>query len=165
MATTAFTDFQSEVARFNHEVSDLEGTMDELVKVLQRAVRRLRNELLNDEISAVKSRNQTLTAEFGKRLKEVTLALSAATTCQNALRKTAKERAAQMTPEQRREALHRMVLDLPYGERRHFIASLAAAHTTKRQEALAAGVETKASNNEAGGPLQGGPSTLFVELA
>ena len=148
--------FERELVKFNNEVVDLEAVLDDLVKVLQRSVRRLRDDLL-------KAHGLEVGREFGRQVKEVTLALSAATTCQNALRKTAKERASTMTAEQRREAVGRLVLNLPYQERRTFIANLAKAHCDKRKADLESGVETvDRSDIQVGLTLT---RTLFVELS
>lgn len=157
------TQFSKDLARFNHETVDLEGTLDDLVRVLQRAVTQLRNELIVS--NGVAARNQVVTADFGKRLKEVTLALSAATTCQNALRKTAKERAATMTPEERLAAVGRMVDNLGYYTRRRLLTGLCASHNAKRVAALELGLEERDPDEKAEhigtGPS---PTTLFVEL-
>lgn len=151
--------FGKDLAKFNHETVDLEGTLEDLVKVLQRAVMNLRNEIV--QTNGVRSQNQVVTADFAKRLKEVTAAMSAATTCQNALRKTAKERAASMSPEERQAAVFRMIIGLGYYDRRRLLTSLCEAHNAKRQETLDLGI---ADGKPVGDSIGSGPSTLFVEL-
>lgn len=167
MPLNAHQQFSASLARFDHEVVDLDGTLNDLVRVLAKAVQQLKAEMVRE--TAVAPENRTVTETFAKRLKEVTAALSAATTCQNALYKTAKQRAAEMTPEQRQAALGRILLGLPYWDRRKLLGALCEAHNAKRAEALAMGVEAVEGGgdhrNPLGDTIGGGPSKIFVELA
>ena len=146
--------YKHELAKFDREVVDLEAVLTDLVKVLQRAVQALRDELLTPALGGGK---RFVTPDYGKRVKEVTAALSAATTCQNALRKTAKQRAQEMTPEERIEALRRTIDGLPYSARRKFVAAVMESHNAIVRRCQEEGIQD-------GPPAEGGPSKIFVEL-
>jgi len=132
---------QSAVARFNHEPVDLDGTLDDLERVFQRVVVRLRDEVLDHEASKAGARNTALRPEFGKILKEATTALAAVVAARKSLWATAKERAGRMSPEERAEAMKLSVLKMPYLERRKFLRDLCARHTAQHRSAVAAGAE------------------------
>lgn len=160
---TAHSQFITNLVKFNHEVVDLDGTLGELVQVLAKAVSQLKAEMVRD--TGTRPENHTVSDTFARRLKEVTTALSAATTCQNALYKTAKQRAAAMTPEERMAALGRILLGLDYWTRRKLLTDLCEAHNAKRAEALELGFDNADYRNPLGDIIGGGPSKIFVELA
>lgn len=145
---TAHQEHVSAVARFNHEVVDLDGALDDLLRVLQRSIQRLRDELLAQELSPAGQRNTVLGEKFGRQLKEVTTALTSATQAQRALWATAKERAGKMSPEERAEALKRTVLKLPYLERRAFLLDLCRRHTAAHAEAVETGAEKRLADTQ-----------------
>ena len=166
----AMDQYRRSLTSFDHDVVDLDGTLNELIRVLAKAVQQLKAEMVRDTVVAPE--NRTITDTFARRLKEVTSALSAATTCQVALYKTAKQRAAAMTPEERQTALSRILLSIPYWDRRKLLTELCESHNAKRREALDLGLEAEASEGATGtfrNPLNdrigGGPSKIFVELA
>lgn len=138
------------LAKFNHDVVDLDDTLEDLVKVLKWSVEKLRDEILAHAEGPVSERNTVLTKDFGARLKEVTSALAAATSCQNSLRRSAKARLETMTPEQRREMLALSIMRLPYPERRALVLRLVEDHNQRRQEALDQGFE-----EDKGAPTEG----------
>lgn len=149
---TAHQAHVSAVARFNHEVVDLDGALDDLLRVLQRAIHRLRDEVLAAETSPAGARNTVLGPNFGRQLKEVTTALAAVVSGQKALWATAKERAGKMSPEERAEAMKRAVMKLPYIERREFLLDLCRRHTEHHRAMVATGVEPELRDSKVSQP-------------
>lgn len=137
------TRFDQELARFDRSTVDLADTLDSLVKVLNEGVNQLRNEMLQARAGAAGERNATVTADYAKRVEIVVRALSAATTCQVSLDKTAEKRAKAMTPEARLEALRRATLRIPYPDRRVYLLGLLEAHNRQHAEGVALGVPTE----------------------
>ncbi len=150
---------QAAVARFHHEPVDLDGAMDDLQRVLQRAICRLRDEVLQMESSPAGERNTAISDGFARRLKEVTTALAATVSGQKALWSSAKERAGRLSPEERRAALAASILKLPYLERRNLILDLCRRHTAGHRAAVETGAEPRLADTQS-------PITLtMVEVA
>ncbi len=133
-------EIRRELARFDQEVCDLEEVLDVQVRTLRRMVEALKRETVGDTTVAAKGR--AVSDGAVKKAKELTLSLVAAAQAQAQLERTAASRQARMTPQERLAALQRLVLKLPYPDRRAFATALLEAHNARRREAVAAGLET-----------------------
>lgn len=113
------------LAMFDKKVIRLEDTAKTLAKILDYAVEKLKAEMFD---GMGYKKDSPLDEKVVKTLKELTAAFNSASDAQVRLDKTAKDRARQMSHEDRKKAVADFILTLPTRERAEWIVELTKAH-------------------------------------
>lgn len=121
-----------EHARFRAAHADLDGALDQWVKLIQEVLEPLKSEILGAKSRGDLKVNKDLTTRF----KELGSTFTAAVAAQAQLDRTRKVRQSAMTSEEAQRAFVGSIAKMPYAERRALIELIVKAHNAARQEAL-----------------------------
>ncbi len=127
------------IAKYDRDVVSLEMVTQKAVKLLNRLVDGLTNEAFGDTETAL--RNRTVPDGLMKKLKELQSCLASATSSEVTLRKTIKLRSQELTPEQRKAGMQKVILDMAWAERREYLLDCCKKHNDRRTFELEAGID------------------------
>lgn len=138
-AQTAQEAVEREHARFDNEYASIDDSIDRQQKLIRRMTESLVKEVVGTTMTEAKG--LMVTMDHVKKMDTLASATAKLVQAQNALTKTAKDRAARMTPEQRREALVLAVASMPAEDRRAFLRAATDKHNELRRKSIDAGLE------------------------
>jgi hypothetical protein len=125
-----------EHARFRAAHADLDGALDQWVKLISEVLEPLKSEILGAKARGDLKVSKDLTTRF----KELGSTFTAAVAAQAQLDRTRKARQAQMSPDEARRAFLASIAKMPYSDRRALLESAVAAHNAAHREALEYGL-------------------------
>lgn len=117
------------IARFDHEVVRLEDELDRMIKLVSMQRRALENEMF----SGMAYKEMAVQEKGVKVLKDLTAACNSLTDSKVRLEKTAKDRAAKMTPEEEQQAVLVYLKSVTNADRAALLKKIIAYHNEANQ--------------------------------
>lgn len=115
------------ISKYDNLVIRLEDELEAMIKLAAMQREALKNEMF----SGMAYKQQAADAKGIKALKDLTAAYNSLTDSKVRLDKTAKERAAKMTPDEEREAVVTYIKSLPATERTQLLRRLSGWHNAQ----------------------------------